>query len=122
LQAAVIDHARTSCEGRLIWSWANSETLASIGAPPELDDNSSGMLRDIAGVEIAAFFKCYGDLNVTRMSMRSNEPYNAAELCRRLSNGNGGGHARAAGATFTMSLDKTMAYVVPELEKVLRGE
>jgi len=118
-QAAVIDHARTSCEGRLIWSWATGDTLAKVGATPEMDDNSSGMLRDIAGVQIAAFFKSYGEPDVTRLSLRSAAPYNAAELCQRLSNGQGGGHARAAGATFYQPIEETMAFVVAELEKEL---
>jgi bifunctional oligoribonuclease and PAP phosphatase NrnA len=118
-QAAVIEHARASCEGRLIWSWATGDTLAKIGATPEMDDNSSGMLRDIAGVQIAAFFKSYGEPGVTRLSLRSAAPYNAAELCQRLSNGQGGGHARAAGATFYQPIEETMAFVVAELEKEL---
>jgi phosphoesterase RecJ-like protein len=119
LQAAVIDHVRTSCEGRLIWSWATGETLASAGATPEQDDNSSGMLRDIVGVQIAAFFKSYDQPNITRLSMRSAAPYNAAELCQRLSNGHGGGHARAAGATFNQPIQATIAFVIAELEKEL---
>ena len=122
LQAAIIDHAQTTCEGRLIWSWANLETLASAGATPEMDDNSSGMLRDIAGVQIAAFFKSYGEPGETRLSLRSAAPYNAAEICQRLSNGLGGGHARAAGATFHRPLTETMAFVVAELEKELNKE
>lgn len=120
--AAVIEQARTSSEGRLIWSWVTEETLARTGATPEMDDNSSGMLRDIEGVQIAAFFKSYGTPNVTRLSLRSAAPYNAAEICQRLSNGQGGGHARAAGATFYQPLQETMAFVVAELEKALNNK
>jgi phosphoesterase RecJ-like protein len=120
LQAAIIDNARTSCEGRLIWSWATNETLEQAGATPELDDNSSGLLRDIAGVQIAAFFKNYETPDVTRLSLRCAAPYNAAEICQRLSNGLGGGHARAAGATFHQPLAETMPFVVAELEKELQ--
>ncbi len=118
-QAAVIDQARTSCEGRLIWSWATGETLASTGATSEMDDNSSGMLRDIAGVQIAAFFKSYDEPDITRLSLRSAAPYNAAEICQRLSSGEGGGHARAAGASFHQPIQETIAFVVAELEKEL---
>lgn len=121
-QAEVIDHARTSCEGRLIWSWATSETLEQTGATAEMDDNSSGMLRDIEGVQIAAFFKSYGAPEVTRLSLRSAAPYNAAEICKRLSNGLGGGHARAAGATFHLPIQETVAFVVEELEKELKKQ
>jgi phosphoesterase RecJ-like protein len=95
-QAAVITNARTSCAGRLIWSNATDETLAATGATPEMDDNFSGMLRDIEGVQIAAFFKSYGEPGVTRLSLRSAAPYNAAAICQRFG---GGGHERAAGAT-----------------------
>lgn len=119
-QAAVIENTRTSCEGRLIWSWATNETLARIGATPEMDDNSAGMLRDIEGAQIAAFFKSYGTPQVTRLSLRTVEPYNAAELCQRISNGQGGGHARAAGATFYLPIQEAMAMVVAELEKALQ--
>jgi bifunctional oligoribonuclease and PAP phosphatase NrnA len=118
-QAAIIDQARTGCEGRLIWSWSNDETLARTGVGPE-DNNASGLLRDITGVQIAVVFKSYGTPNVTRMSMRTIAPYDGAELCKRLSNGQGGGHARAAGATINLPLHEAMAFVVAELEKVLQ--
>jgi bifunctional oligoribonuclease and PAP phosphatase NrnA len=120
LQGAIFEQATTSCEGQLIWSWATSETLARTGNTVDQDGNGSGLLRDIAGVKIAAFFKNYADApDITRLSMRSAEPYNAAELCKRLSNGEGGGHARAAGATFHLPLQETMALVIPALEKEL---
>lgn len=119
LQAAIITRARTSCQGRLIWSWATDETLLQAGATAEMDDNSSGMLRDIAGVQIAAFFKSYETPEITRLSLRCAAPHNAADLCYRLSNGMGGGHARAAGATFKQPLTETMALVIAALEQAL---
>lgn len=122
LQAAIIQQARTSCQGQLIWSWATAETLRQAEATAEMDDNSSGMLRDIAGVRIAAFFKSYERPDITRLSLRCAAPHNAAELCLRLSKGLGGGHARAAGATFTHPLAETMALVIAELEHELRKE
>jgi phosphoesterase RecJ-like protein len=116
-QAAVITNARTAYEGRLIWSYATDETLAATGATPEMDDNFSGMLRDIEGVQIAAFFKNYGEPNLTRLSLRSAEPYNAAAICLRFG---GGGHARAAGATLHMPLAEAMPMVIAELEKEIQ--
>jgi bifunctional oligoribonuclease and PAP phosphatase NrnA len=121
-QAAIIDQAQTSCDGRLIWSWVNDETLVKTGATPDQNGNAAGQLRDIIGVQIAVVFKSYGGTNVTRLSMRCAEPYNAAELCERISVGSGGGHARAAGATFYRPLQETMALVIAELEKVLCHE
>jgi phosphoesterase RecJ-like protein len=80
-----------------------------------MDDNISGLLRDIEGVQIAAFFKSFGEPDVTRLSMRCAAPYNAAEICKRVSNGKGGGHPRAAGATFFLPIGETINLVIPEL-------
>jgi bifunctional oligoribonuclease and PAP phosphatase NrnA len=118
-QAMILASAQTSCCGRLIWSQATGETLAAAGATPEMDDNTSGLLRDIEGVQVAAFFKSYGDPNITRLSLRCAAPYNAAEICLRVSNGEGGGHARAAGATFHLPIEEATSLVVAELERVM---
>lgn len=115
LQAIVITNAQTSCNGRLIWSQATGATLAAAGATAEMDDNLSGMLRDIEGVQCAAFLKSYHDPNITRLSLRCAAPYNAAEICQRLSGG--GGHARAAGATFHLPIEEATKLVVEELER-----
>ena len=117
LQALIISRAKTSCGGRLIWSQATDAMLAEAGATPDMDDNLSGLLRDIEGVEVAAFFKNYGDPTRTRLSMRSAAPYNAAEICQRIANG--GGHARAAGGTLYMPIAAATALVVAELERVM---
>jgi phosphoesterase RecJ-like protein len=116
----ILANAQTSCDGRLIWSQATGATLSAAGAIPEMDDNTSGLMRDIEGVQVAAFFKSYDDPNITRLSLRCAAPYNAAEICLRLSNGLGGGHARAAGATFHLPIEETTALVVAELEKEMR--
>jgi len=56
------------------------------------------------------------------LSLRSAAPYNAAEICQRLSSGLGGGHARAAGATFHQPIEATIQFVVAELEKELNKQ
>lgn len=115
-QSAVINNARTAGHGRLIWSYATEETLRATGAEASMDDNFSGMLRDIEGVKIAAFFKNYGDMPETRLSLRTAAPYDAAAICVRYG---GGGHARAAGASFTLPLEEAIARVVKDLEAEL---
>ena len=118
-QAMILASAQTSCGGRLIWSQATGATLKAAGATPEMDDNTSGLLRDIEGVEVAAFFKSYDDANITRLSLRCAAPYNAAEFCQRVSNGEGGGHARAAGAKFYLPIEEATKLVVTELERAM---
>jgi phosphoesterase RecJ-like protein len=122
-QSMILVSAQTACDGRLIWAWATDATLAAADATPDMDENTSGMLRDIEGVQIAAFFKNYGDPTTTRLSLRCAKPYNAAEICQRLSEGHGqgGGHARAAGATLFMPMEQATEYVVEELKKEMGG-
>lgn len=114
LQAMVIANAHTSCDGRLIWSQATAAMLTATGALAEMDDNFSGMLRDIEGVKIAALFKNYDDPATTRLSLRCAAPYNAAAICQRFG---GGGHERAAGATLHMPIEAATAMVVAALEQ-----
>src|SRR6266571_6084538 len=118
-QALVVTNAQTSCAGRLIWSYATAATLAAAGATEEMDDNFSGLLRDIEGVEVAVFFKSYDDPNITRLSMRSAAPYNAAEICQRIANG--GGHARAAGGTLHMPIEEATKLVITELKSIMNA-
>jgi phosphoesterase RecJ-like protein len=118
-QSMILASAQTACEGRLIWAQATDATLATAGATPDMDENTSGKLRDIEGVQVAAFFKSYGDPTITRLSLRCAKPYNAADICQRLSEGRGqgGGHPRAAGATLFMPIEQAVEYVIGELKK-----
>ncbi len=116
-QGLVLAQAQIACDGRLVWSWANDDLLAQAGATPEMDDNLAGQMRDIGGVQIAAMLKNYGTTDVTRLSLRCAPPYNAADICQKLANG--GGHARAAGATIKLPLREAETYVISELKKIM---
>lgn len=115
--AAAINNIQMSEDGRIMWSYATDETLAAVGATPDMDDNIAGMLRDIKGVQVSAFFKNYGDPQETRVSLRSNTPYDVAAVCIRLG---GGGHARAAGATVQKPLAEAIPLVIAEIEREVR--
>lgn len=116
-RSMVIEKAQTAYNGLLIWSYANDEMLADTGATADMDDNFSAILRDVEGVQIAVLFKSYGDDQKTRISIRSAEPYNAAEICGHFG---GGGHARAAGATLSLPLKEAMTTVIAELEQEIK--
>lgn len=112
LQAEVFKQAQTACEGRLIWSYADDETLTTAGATADMDDSCVGTLRDVEGVLVAAFFKAYGETQTTRISLRTYEPFDAAAFCMRLG---GGGHPRAAGATVNRPLAEAMPEIIAQL-------
>lgn len=111
--AAVIANIQTSCNGRLIWSYATDETIAKTGLTSDMNDSCSAMLRDVEGVQIAAFFKSFGNPHETRVSLRSEAPYDVSKVCVRFG---GGGHLRAAGATIALPLEEAMKLVIAELE------
>jgi phosphoesterase RecJ-like protein len=113
-QAAAIANAQTALDGRLIWSYATDQTIAETGLTPDMDDSCSGTLRDIEGVEVAVFFKSVGNPDETRVSMRSNAPYDVAKICGRLG---GGGHARAAGVKIASSLQVAIKRVLDEIKR-----
>ncbi len=112
--AAVVANIQTACNGRLIWSYATDEIIARTGLTPDMNDSCTAMLRDIEGVQIAAFFKSFGNPHETRISLRSEAPYDVAKVCMRFG---GGGHVRAAGATIALPLDEAMKLVIAELER-----
>lgn len=118
LQAQVIEHIETVYNGRLAWSYATEKTLAEAGATTDMDNNFSGFIRDIEGVQIAAFFKSYDEPNITRLSLRCAEPYSAADICLSLG---GGGHARAAGATINKSIEEAIPMVVAVLKQAIES-
>src|SRR6266849_2906336 len=83
-----------------------------------LFQQQAGMLRDIEGVQIAAFFKSYDEPAITRLSLRCAAPYSAAAICQRFG---GGGHERAAGATLHMPIEEAPSVVVAALEQELQN-
>ena len=118
LQARVIEHIETACNGRLAWSYATEKTLAAVEATTDMDNNFSGFIRDIEGVQVAAFFKSYDEPNITRLSLRCAEPYSAADICLSLG---GGGHARAAGATIYKPIEEAIPMVVAVLKQTIES-
>jgi phosphoesterase RecJ-like protein len=118
-RSLVIEKAQTACDGELIWSYADDDMLVASGATPDMDDNFSAVLRDVEGVKIAVLFKSYGEPHITRLSIRSSEPYNAAEFCQRFG---GGGHARAAGATLSLPLSEAIPLIITALKREIKNQ
>jgi len=71
--------------------------------------------RQIEGVVLGVTVKQKAE-NVFKVSMRSTEPINAAEVCGVFG---GGGHARAAGCTIEGNLQFVRAKLLPIIEKAV---
>ncbi|MCH2105444.1 MAG: DHHA1 domain-containing protein [Planctomycetes bacterium] len=68
-------------------------------------DDVLDCVRSVAGLEVVLFVRELAD-KTCKLSARSKEWYDVQRLTRRFG---GGGHARAAGASFDCSLDKACA-------------
>ena len=75
-------------------------------------DGIAGLPRKIEGVLIGVTIRERTD-GTYKVSLRTNEPFDAAKICMSLG---GGGHIRAAGCEFDCSLDETLDKVLKAIE------
>ncbi len=69
--------------------------------------------RSLAGVKVALFFyQTLDNPNVTRMSIRTRDPFDAADLALHFG---GGGHTRAAGCDIPLPLDQAIDTVLKQI-------
>ena len=92
----------TVAGGRAVIAYVTQEMLRETGAFMDETDGIVEELRSIKGVEVAAFLKEAEDGTI-KVSMRSKEALDVAEIAQRLG---GGGHIRAAGCTLSCTLSE----------------
>lgn len=85
------------------------------GADESYADAIASIPRQVEGVKIGVTIKQKGK-DEYKISLRTHEPYDAAEICKTLG---GGGHARAAGCQITGSLEKVESEIINAIEKVI---
>ena len=89
--------------------------LEKTGASEDELEGVSAMGRQIQGVEIALTLREKEDGTI-KVSARTGESVDASEICK---NFGGGGHARAAGCTLTVSLENACEQLVETAKKYL---
>jgi phosphoesterase RecJ-like protein len=83
-----------------------------LGVGTEATEDVVNIPRSLAGARVAVFlYELRGDDGVvsTKVSLRTVEPYDAAEFCRERG---GGGHQRAAGCTLNIPLAQAKPQVI----------
>ena len=108
----------SAANGRIVWATIRQSDLAAADATPDMDDGLPSFLMDTEGVALAALFREAPD-GVTRVSVRSAAPYDAAAICAQFG---GGGHVRASGCTLRMGIEEAQATFIPALEAALRSQ
>ena len=103
LQGRAIEHLELHREGRIALVSLSLDDFAEFHCTGEDADEMVAVPRRVSGADIAIFlYELPGERRgETKASIRTEEPFNAADLCRLLG---GGGHARAAGCSLKMTL------------------
>jgi bifunctional oligoribonuclease and PAP phosphatase NrnA len=112
LEGLAVARLHTEFDGRLVWSQITQAMLDEAGADMMESEGVIDQLQSIDTMEIALLFK-ENSPGVTKVSVRTRDPYDATALCRPFG---GGGHHRAAGA----ELHEPLAVFEPRVLDVAR--
>ena len=112
IQSAILQRAEFLFGGQVAIGYVTGEMLEEAGAVLDDAEGTIDMLRNIEGVEIAAFLKEKGD--AVKVSMRAKSHANVAEI---VSVFGGGGHVKAAGCTLEMGMEEALDKLKSEISK-----
>ncbi len=112
LEGLAVARLHTEFDGRLIWSQITQAMLDEAGADMMESEGVIDQLQSVDTMEIALLFK-ESSPGVTKVSVRTRDPYDATDVCRPFG---GGGHHRAAGA----ELREPLAVFEPRVLDVAR--
>ncbi len=93
-------------------SWLTADDLAETGARPEDAENLINYWHNVESVSVAVLLKAFQP-GETRVSFRSDPGFDSAAFLRPFG---GGGHAPAAGATLSMSVEQAQEALVQALQ------
>jgi phosphoesterase RecJ-like protein len=111
----VLARLESSTDGRLAWSIVNDADFKAAGASAQMSEGLIDLLAQSASAEVVILFKDLGD--VVRLSVRTRDGgVDATTLTGAFG---GGGHARAAGATFDGGIDAALPAVLGLAQQLL---
>jgi phosphoesterase RecJ-like protein len=108
MQGRILQGLHFEFGDRLVWGSITQEALREAGASSDEADGAIDQLNTIRGQELALLFKEAGP-RLTKVSIRSRDQVDAAELAGRFG---GGGHRRAAGMEIALPLREAEAEVL----------
>lgn len=111
MQGRILQGLHFEFGDRLVWGSISQAGLRESGATADQADSVIDQLNTVRGQELAILFKEAGP-DVTKVSIRSRDQLDAAELAARFG---GGGHRRAAGMELALPLKEAEARVLAEV-------
>lgn len=109
----VLARMESALDGRLVWTTLLDADLAATGAQPPHSEGIIDLLAQSESADVAIVFK-EAD-GGTRISVRTRP--NGVDATRLTGTFGGGGHARAAGATIALPIDRAVPLVLAEAER-----
>lgn len=119
LRGRACDSLETWCDGRVAVVSLTAADFAATGCLPADAEDIIEIPRAVRGSQVALFFQeTPGRPGVTRLSIRTRPPLDAAALAQRFG---GGGHPRAAGCTLKGALPRRRQALRAVVEQWLRS-
>src|SRR5450759_2572473 len=116
LEGLSVAALRTELGGRLVWSEVTQAMLADAGADMMESEGVIDQLQNIDTMAVAILFKEQA-AGVTKVSVRTRDPFDATAVCSPFG---GGGHHRAAGAEASEPLAAFKPRVLEVARELLR--
>lgn len=96
LRGRILDHVKSECSGRLLWTYVTAADFAECKAEQTDTEDAINMLLSVAGSETALMFaELKPDL--TKVSLRSRTDFDVRKVAEQFG---GGGHKAASGISF----------------------
>ena len=104
-------------DGKITFTYINNEDAEKVNAETGAHEGIVEMGRDVEGVEVSIFLRENKENDGYKISLRSNDYVNVADICLMF---NGGGHIRAAGGNIKLPLKEAKERIVEECKKYLK--
>ena len=117
LEGMAAARLQASHEGRLIHTEVTAEMLKQSGANSQEADGIIDHLAEVGSMKLAVVFREYTP-QLTKISVRTRDEFDATELCLQFG---GGGHRRAAGAEIKLPLNEARRAVLAAASEILAG-
>lgn len=102
--------------GKIAFTYINQDDFEKFGAEPGSHEGIVEIGRDVEGVEVSIFLH-QKESGVYKVSLRSNDYVNVADICLMFG---GGGHVRAAGCQMQGDIEQIKEKLVKEIKKALK--
>lgn len=116
LERMALNNVETHYDGLFATVLVTQEMFRESGAMENEFDKIAGIPRQIEGVLVGAAIREQKN-GTYKVSVRTNPPMNAAEICGKM---NGGGHPAAAGCTLDDTLENNKATLLKVVGEALR--